>query len=109
MEALGLREAISWLIVQDVSWVIIEQDAKGVVDTFHSAKPDISEFDNLMSECQDLLSTHSFILTHVKRQTNGVVDALAKATLQLFNSCSWSSAPAFMSKSLLVDVTVPYQ
>ena len=47
-EVYGLREAITWVLGLNLSFVVFELDAKTVIDSFHSSTYDDSEFGSVI-------------------------------------------------------------
>ncbi|KAK6126674.1 hypothetical protein DH2020_039582 [Rehmannia glutinosa] len=93
-EAIGIREALSWTKNLGFQQLIIETDAKYVVDGLVSLEPGISEFDNILKECQILLQSEpAFSVTFVHRNGNRVAHALAKEAFSFDSPFVWSSPP----------------
>ncbi|KAK9149091.1 hypothetical protein Scep_007848 [Stephania cephalantha] len=55
-EALGLREALSWLKVEKGGRVLIEVDAMEIVTALRSKFIDLSYFGSLIEDCKILLT-----------------------------------------------------
>ena len=53
-EVYGLREALSWVLIQGFSSVVFELDAKTIVDAFHYSKPNELEFVIGIQDCRIL-------------------------------------------------------
>lgn len=80
-EALGIKEALSW--VKNGSWVdaIIESDCLQVVQAIRSPTPCLSYLGRVVKECQDILaslSRRNICLRFVKRSANRVAHYLAR-------------------------------
>ena len=54
-EALGLKEALSWIESMDHRDVIVELNSKTIVDSFYSYASDLSEFRVIIQDCQFVL------------------------------------------------------
>ena len=81
-EAWGLLEAIKFVVVKDISYVIFESDCKVIVDIVNSSHLPQNELGDILSTCKDLISIHtSFIVNFVKRQANEVAHSIARASL----------------------------
>ena len=55
-KAIGMREAILWVMQQGVDHVIFETYVKSIVDALNNHETDISEFGSIISECRDLFN-----------------------------------------------------
>jgi len=81
-EAWGLFEAMKFALANGMSFVMLESDCEVIVDTVNSHQVPQYEIGDIISNCKDLLSTYvSFVVNHVRRQTNKVVYSLARASL----------------------------
>ena len=104
-EAICLREALSWLKAGGFGKVIVESDAKAVVDAVNGSFSDISEFGNLIGNCRRLvLENPNVRISYVRRQANGVAHALAKAAHYYASPSLWQQVPSFLRDLLLSDV-----
>ena len=54
-EACCFKEALSWIKSLGLSNIIIEMDAKGMVDAFNSFSSDFSEFAAIIGACRKLI------------------------------------------------------
>ena len=54
VEALCLKATLNWIIEYNMPRVLVEMDAKLMVDGFHSFAMDMSEFGAIMQCCQRL-------------------------------------------------------
>lgn len=89
-EAASLLQAIQWAHGLGLQQVIIELDAKVVVDNIHTNYCDLSEFGFIISECKHLLALKpTYEVVYVRRQVNVVVHSLARTTT------FWSSPEVF--------------
>ncbi|XVF40656.1 hypothetical protein PTKIN_Ptkin01aG0131800 [Pterospermum kingtungense] len=79
-EAIGLLEAITWLIRMSFTHVIFEIDAKGAVEIVNCREDDFSEFESVVNSCYSLLSLNSnSLVCFVRRYANVVAHKLARA------------------------------
>jgi len=84
-EAVGLRDAISWIRRLGLSKVLIELDCKLVVDNIFYRKSNQSEFGSIIFECRSLLKHYpNFKINFVMGQANFVSHTLTRASLQEF-------------------------
>ncbi|EEF44451.1 conserved hypothetical protein [Ricinus communis] len=101
-EAPFLKETLSWICEQSLANVIIESDAKMVIDSFHQFAFDISEFGCLVNTFRSIASFCVNVrVVFVKRQAN----AIAKAAHSNASLMVWQEAPDFIRPLLLKDVT----
>ncbi|KAK6157301.1 hypothetical protein DH2020_011549 [Rehmannia glutinosa] len=67
-EAMGLKEALSWIKELQLNLVSFEVDAKGVADSIRGDDLDLSEFGSLISDCKEILQEcPSFSVCFVRR------------------------------------------
>ncbi|KAK6148628.1 hypothetical protein DH2020_019540 [Rehmannia glutinosa] len=79
VEAIGLKEALSWIIGLGMNNVIFETDAKVVVDGVVVSVSGELEFDAILDECRQLLfGEPTFSVAFVRREGNKVAHELAK-------------------------------
>ncbi|KAM6544107.1 hypothetical protein CsatB_008554 [Cannabis sativa] len=80
-EAMGVREALSWLKKKGWNRVTIESDSLTVVQALRSSLPMSSYFGGVISDCKTLLESVSDVsILFVKRSANGVAHAVARAS-----------------------------
>lgn len=81
-EAWGLFEAMKFALANDMSSVIFESDCKVIVDLVNSHQVPQNEIGDIISNCKNLLSSHTgFVVNHVRRQGNKVAHSFARASL----------------------------
>ncbi|XP_062085344.1 uncharacterized protein LOC133791431 [Humulus lupulus] len=81
VEAMGMREALSWIKKKSWDKVIIETDCLTVVQALRSAISMDSYFGSLIKECKGLWNDDKNIrIFFVKRSVNSVAHALARAS-----------------------------
>jgi len=96
-EALGLLEAIKLVVARGFPFVIFESDCKFVVDAVNSSQVPHNEIGDIISRCQDLLSSHSqFIVSYVRRQANKVAHSIARASLSHPNPYIFDHVPSYL-------------
>ncbi|XP_030483493.2 uncharacterized protein LOC115700078 [Cannabis sativa] len=79
-EAIGVREALSWIKDKQWSHVILETDCLVVVQAIRNPIHMIFLFGDVIKECQNLLVSLSGVtISFVKRSANLVAHAIAKA------------------------------
>ncbi|KAK6120755.1 hypothetical protein DH2020_045505 [Rehmannia glutinosa] len=86
-EAIGVREALSWITNLGLKKVSFETDAKIVVDGLYSAVGG-SEFDVLLSADEP-----DFSVTFVQREGNKVPHELAKRSFSFVSPLVWTCPP----------------
>ena len=103
-EAIGLREAASWLQNLEEQRVITEVDAKTVHDDFHAAQRDLSEYGLLLDERRLLCAGKHFMLSHISRTANTAADTLAKKALTWIVNRDWTDTPKFLRHVLFTSL-----
>lgn len=86
-EAIGIREALSWIKDKGLTDVIVETDCLVAVQAIRSSKHMVSYFGRIIQQCKSLLSKlqdKGITLRFVKRSANGLAHHLA--------SCSHSTS-----------------
>ncbi|KAK6151805.1 hypothetical protein DH2020_014440 [Rehmannia glutinosa] len=103
-EAMGVREALSWIYGLGIQQVVVETDAKYVVDGLSSLEKGMTEYDSILQECRVLLhSEPAFSVDFVRRSANKVAHELAKESFSFDSPSVWSSPPLCIVNSLSVD------
>ncbi|XP_074356319.1 uncharacterized protein LOC141696024 [Apium graveolens] len=102
VEAMGLREALSWIKDWRSHRCVFECDAKQVVDAIH-AEEWRSYFDTIIGDCKDILKhSNEVLVVFGSRSANRITHLLATATYSMSDSQEWLvSAPDF----IMYDVT----
>ncbi|KAK6161535.1 hypothetical protein DH2020_004916 [Rehmannia glutinosa] len=104
-EALGVREALSWIRSLSLNKVVIETDAKYVVDGLLSLELGDSEFDTILIECRNLLQGEpNLSVDFIRRGGNMVAHRLAKESFSFGSPFVWSDPPPCIVKLLVDDV-----
>jgi len=82
-EALGLCEALQWVMVLGLHNMDFSLDSKLVVDAVNSTVSNYSDFGSVISHCRQLLNInlHNSKVEFSRRQANGMAHALAQAAL----------------------------
>ncbi|KAK6157968.1 hypothetical protein DH2020_005282 [Rehmannia glutinosa] len=103
-EAIGVREALSWIIGMGFGQAIVETDAKVVVDALAMAKNGDSEYDIILSDCRMFLSSEPDLsVAFVGREGNTVAHELAKSSFSFVSPSVWTSPPPCIESLLLDD------
>ncbi|XP_074355726.1 uncharacterized protein LOC141695374 [Apium graveolens] len=97
VEAIGLREALSWTKNWRRSKCIFECDAKALVEAVNGEGGQ-SYFHTIVDDCKDIIKHFDEVLvTFVPRSANMVAHLLAKATYSMSGLQEWvSTAPDFI-------------
>ncbi|KAL8496432.1 hypothetical protein ACS0TY_020229 [Phlomoides rotata] len=94
-EAIGLFEALNWIKELDLRDVIIEMDAKLVVDAFnvvHKKSPTI--FEDIIDACRHIFMSHPYCkVVWVGRQANFMAHHLAKIARNFPSPFIWDELP----------------
>ncbi|XP_060965698.1 uncharacterized protein LOC133034601 [Cannabis sativa] len=104
VEALGFKEALSWIKSNGWVGVILESDCLRVISDIQSNKSMVSPYSHIILECKALCAEIGNIsLSFVKRSANRVAHCLARSSLvkadRIFNSLSLP----FVISSLALD------
>ncbi|KAL8515324.1 hypothetical protein ACS0TY_014147 [Phlomoides rotata] len=96
-EAIGFFEALSWLKEMDYGEVVVEGDAKIVVDAVNFAKVMNSVFGDCIHECKYILLTFlGLSVVFAKRSANSLAHEFARASRRFGSSASWVDPPDFV-------------
>lgn len=107
-EAMGLREALSWVQSLGLKKVCFEMDAKVVVDAIKSSGADVSEFGSIVQHCKDLIRyEHEFSISFIRRQANECAHALAKVSRSYASPMVWSEPPDCITSFLSYSCNNP--
>uniref|UniRef100_A0A803QK79 Reverse transcriptase n=1 Tax=Cannabis sativa TaxID=3483 RepID=A0A803QK79_CANSA len=80
-EAMGVREALSWLKKKGWNRVTIETDYLTVVQAIRSPLPMFSYFGSVISDCKTLLKdVNDMSILHVKRSANSVAHTITRVS-----------------------------
>lgn len=80
-EAMGFREALSWLKTHNWSSIILETDCLLVIQALRSNVSMLSYFGDVILECKSMLTmSNNVSCLFVKRSANNVAHAIAKAS-----------------------------
>ncbi|XP_062100043.1 uncharacterized protein LOC133805913 [Humulus lupulus] len=80
-EAMGVREALSWIKRKNWNHVLIETDCLTVIQALRSRVKMDSYFGSVISECKSLWSALNLVdLLFVKRSANNVAHAIGRAS-----------------------------
>ncbi|WCJ19123.1 hypothetical protein M5689_001426 [Euphorbia peplus] len=105
-EALGIREALSWVKNKSLEHVILESDAAFVVEHLrhHSFR---SGYGVILDDCKYLISSFNDVsVNYVGRSANQVAHSLAKAAYSLTEPMEWSLVPSdFILSALYFDLS----
>uniref|UniRef100_A0A803PF85 RNase H type-1 domain-containing protein n=1 Tax=Cannabis sativa TaxID=3483 RepID=A0A803PF85_CANSA len=104
-QALGVKEALSWIKLRDWQQVLVETDCMGVVQALKSSLDMVSLFGCVINDCNKLLSElRNVSVFFVKRSGNKVAHAFAKASL-LYPDCIFhlEDAPVDLLPTLVAE------
>ncbi|KAM6546616.1 hypothetical protein CsatB_027352 [Cannabis sativa] len=104
VEAIGIKEALSWIKTNGWNGVILESDCLRVISDIQCNKHMVSPYGHIISECKALCAEIGNIsLSFVKRSSNRVAHSLARSSLleadRIFNCFSLP----FVVSSLVLD------
>ena len=102
VEALGVREALSWIKDRGQMKVIIETDCLRVVQAMRSRDVDFSPFGLIIQDCTFILVTLRDVkVVFVKRSANSVDHTLVRAAVSMSGFHVWGYTPPYCIASLL--------
>ncbi|KAK6144752.1 hypothetical protein DH2020_021572 [Rehmannia glutinosa] len=103
-EAIGVREALSWIHGLGIRQVVLETDAKYVVDSLITQETGISEYDSIIQECCGFLQSEPEVsVKFVRRNANMVAHELAKGSFSFDSPSVWNSQPLCIVDLLSLD------
>ena len=104
-EAWALRDGLVLCNQMKVSKVIVESDAKAVVDALNNRGSHNSAFSPLFNDCRQLASNiPQVVFRHIYREANSCVDRLANLRrLQQLDFVLHSSPPVDLASFVLAD------
>lgn len=105
-EALGCKEALSWLKARSMSKVVIESDAFNLVQALNSTVSYPGPLGLVLDDCKELcLAIDVSRIRFVRRSANQVAHCLARASDSVSVAHVWEgSPPNFLCRSLLFDL-----
>ncbi|KAM6595665.1 hypothetical protein CsatA_006189 [Cannabis sativa] len=104
VEALGFKEALSWIKSNGWVGVILESDCLRVISDIQSNKNMVSPYGHIILECKALCAEIGNIsLSFVKRSANRVAHQLARSSLSEADRIFTSLSLPFVISSLVLD------
>lgn len=105
MEALGLKEALSWTKRLGFKRCVFETDAKLLVDAIREVKG-CAYFHTIVLDCVELLKHFDHVLVEfVYKSANEVAHKLARATHSMSDVQEWLGVPpSFIHDALSIDL-----
>ncbi|KAK9092874.1 hypothetical protein Syun_027785 [Stephania yunnanensis] len=104
-EAIGVREALSWLKEGNMLQVTIETDAQVVVQPLSSNSKDLSYFGSLIDDCTELLTDMlSYKVCFVGRSANLAARKIAREASSRPGRYEWLVVPSFLIDVLKFDL-----
>uniref|UniRef100_A0A803R3Z0 RNase H type-1 domain-containing protein n=1 Tax=Cannabis sativa TaxID=3483 RepID=A0A803R3Z0_CANSA len=108
VEALSVKEALSWLKMRNLSNVLIETDCIAVVQAINSSVALPYVFGLFVQECQSILSIlHNVSVCRVKRSANKTAHCVARG------ACFWSDSlftesnvPSALQSIVIADIAI---
>ena len=80
VEAMGVKEALSWIKRKDWQHVTIETDCLTVIQALRSSLSMDSYFGGIISDCKSIWDTRDTSIVFIKRSANSAAHALARAS-----------------------------
>ena len=105
LEALGLREALSWIKNLGFNQVIFELDSLQIVHALQKRVADVSEFGVLIKDCLSLLQGATyFSVAFTKRQNNVVAHILARNVIIHAGFKVWNDLPIVIQTTYVLTL-----
>lgn len=106
-EGMGLREALSWIKMKQMSNVIVEMDAQIIVKAMHNYASSASYLGLVIDDCKDISrSITNLCVVFVKRSANQVAHLLARVSGSMSGLMFWgSNPPSFLLAALAADIS----
>ncbi|KAL8521358.1 hypothetical protein ACS0TY_011763 [Phlomoides rotata] len=96
-ESMGFLEALSWVKNLNLVIVVVDEDAKLVVDPIRSSNSRVSIFGEYIQHCKDFLASYpSFSVNFVKMGVNSVAHEFARASRLFKSPHYWVDPPSFV-------------
>ncbi|KAL8549271.1 hypothetical protein ACS0TY_008208 [Phlomoides rotata] len=93
-EAIGFHEALSWIKYLGETRVVIEMDAKIVVDAVNGHEEHNSVFGDIVVGCKSLLASMSFVwVKWIPRNANVMAHNIAKVARNFSSPHFWDERP----------------
>lgn len=103
-EAVGIKEALSWVATKDMSHVSIESDSLVAVQAIEKGSYYRSEVGHVFQTCRLELPARSDLnVGYVRRLANRAAHVMARIPCQLNCFLDFSTAPSQLLESLLYD------
>jgi len=95
-EVLGLLSALQWVRDLQLLNMDFETDSKTVVDSIYRNKQGVSDFNAIINECKDLLSSDlaTFDVRFIRRQANEAAHSLAWEAPRYASLCIFIRIPS---------------
>jgi ribonuclease HI len=105
-EALGLLSALQWVRDLQLLNMDFETDSKTVVDSIYGNKQGVSDFNAIINECRDLLSSDlaTSDVRFIRRQANEVAHSLARVAPCHASFCIFIRIPSLISTLFLNEM-----
>ncbi|XP_030494821.2 uncharacterized protein LOC115710603 [Cannabis sativa] len=107
-EAVGIREALSWIKSSGLQQVVLETDCLSIVQALRSSIVMISTFGQVVNECKALLNDlRTISIYFIHRSANTVAHELARASVS-FPDCNFSldSVPTVLLHVLVTNMII---
>ncbi|XP_060974297.1 uncharacterized protein LOC133039416 [Cannabis sativa] len=107
-EAVGIREALSWIKDSGMQQVVLETDCLSVVQALRSSIVMISTFGQVVNECKALLNVLKNVSIYfIRRSANMVAHEFARASVS-FPDCNFSmdTVPTVLLPVLVTDMVI---
>lgn len=98
-EALGIKEALSWVKKGEYNGVIIESDCLALIQAIRSATVNLSYLGRIVQDCKSMLVSlkeRNITLNFVKRSANRVAHYIARTTSSLAER-KWKRGDAYLN------------
>lgn len=104
-EAIGMKEALSWMIARKIDHCIIETDSQ-ILAAACTGEPGLDLFGTIVGDCIQLLKhINPVLVKFVYRSANSVAHELAKAAYSMSEIGEWHDIPpAFIMHVLDLDL-----
>ncbi|KAL8490927.1 hypothetical protein ACS0TY_022801 [Phlomoides rotata] len=100
-ETIDLYEALSWIKSIGLEYVVVEMDAKLVMDVVNKGEQDESIFGCYVSPCNELFGSFNSLSIHFMYCTvNEVTHSFARASISYLSLHVWVESPTFVEDLL---------
>lgn len=105
-ECIGVREALSWVMIRQEKRVVVETDSLLTVAAIQSAKRNMLKVGHVVDQCKAMLEVLSKIsVIHICKHSNKVAHGLARLPCLVNSFNVFTSPPSYLLETILYDAS----